>query len=221
MKHKEHGTSACPCCNISPLQRLEQLEPIIARVGFALAPGIVDLPSGERESFTYTVGLAAHGYPELVVVGVPMDQAAHTLGPAALQLLKGELRTGVRNSSILQGLDVCFVTTPADQFGSNLQLAKLWAGRDLDCIQMVWPDAKNLLPWEKGFDERFRERQPILSQMGADVPKPPKPLNKMGDAVVRTMPAPVINAQNNIKKNSESAFAFLGSQAKPWRKLSS
>jgi hypothetical protein len=29
-------------------------------------------------------------------------------------------------------------------------------------LQVVWPDPAGLFPWEQGFDERFRKRQPTF-----------------------------------------------------------
>lgn len=209
MKHPAHGTKACPCCNISPAERLEHLEPFIARVGFGLAPGILDLPSGESTTFTYTVGMAAHGLPEMVVIGVPFEAAVQTLGPAGERLVQGKIKTGVRDDSILQGLDVFFVPAEGAFFGAKLELSVLRSGVVPDLIQMVWPDAKNRFAWDPGFDEKFRERQPILSQLLADVPKPPMPKNPSGDPVERKAQQSNLDDDSADVARAASALEFV------------
>ena len=51
----------------------------------------------------------------------------------------------------------------AEHFGWNRWF---YAGDDFPCLQLIWPDRNGVFPWEKGFDETFREDQPDLSEHG-------------------------------------------------------
>jgi len=36
-------------------------------------------------------------------------------------------------------------------------------GRDFPVLQIVWPDKRGRFPWDADFDERTRDRQPVLA----------------------------------------------------------
>lgn len=99
--------------------------------------------------FAYTVGLAAHGLPELIVSGLP-DLTAHgildPLGRAMIAKEKtpvaGELRDDLLHNYPMYVLDA------TEQAQDEVGVARQIHGGPVSVLQLVWPDKTLLWPWE-------------------------------------------------------------------------
>lgn len=117
-----------------------------------------------RPEFSYTIGLTAHGLPELVITAVRVEPAARLLrlwGDYMLDtslLLPGErLECG---PWLLEGVQV-------DRPQDHLLLAERRYGSAVRGLQLAWADERGRWPWEPGHRAR-RAGQPLL---GAPAPQ--------------------------------------------------
>lgn len=113
-----------------------------------------------RAEFSYTVGLSAHGLPELVVTGVRTDNATRLLrlwGDYLLDtslVLPGEtLETG---PWLLEAVEV---ERPQEHLLTAIRLY----GERVRGLQLAWADARGVWPWEPGHRGR-RAGQPLLGR---------------------------------------------------------
>ena len=120
--------------------------------------------SRTEAELTYTVGLTAHGLPELLVAGVRQAEAARLValwGDYLLDqslILPGEtLETG---PFLLEAVEV-------ERPGDHLLLAVAIYGEDVRALQLAWADERGRWPWQAGHRAR-RAGQPLL---GARAPR--------------------------------------------------
>ncbi len=107
-----------------------------------------------RAPYAYTVGLAAHDRPELVVTGLPYDRAAGLLNSLAGQVIDGgppqpgelvPLPGGQRAVGPLA--EVVRVAEP----GVHLAVAAALNGPAFSALQLVYADEQGRWPWDAGF----------------------------------------------------------------------
>lgn len=135
------------------------------------------------EALTYTVGLAEHGFPELVMTGIPSRQAAEVLRRVAHATLTEswpfEFEPGHQVGWLGDDTPVTLVAVAdpedvpltlavaraanvdaiADEQGSTFRIGALQA------VQVVLPDAAGRWPWEDGCAFNLpggRKVQPLL-----------------------------------------------------------
>ncbi|MEU5554110.1 DUF4262 domain-containing protein [Micromonospora sp. NPDC047793] len=104
--------------------------------------------------FAYTVGLTAHGHPELITAGLP-PEVAHTLLNDLAQRVydKAERFThGQTVSDLIAGYDAIIIDgPPTDDLHPGMAIARY--GRDqIRLQQLVWPDQQGRFPWDSGYD---------------------------------------------------------------------
>ncbi|MGH9187288.1 MAG: DUF4262 domain-containing protein [Acidimicrobiales bacterium] len=106
------------CEGASPDEVLFHVHGVIEREGWAITP--IDAgPDGA--SWAYTIGLSAgFGHPELVIVGLDLDEAGILLQTLAERIRDGE-QFGPESWGIdVRGLDVGFVAVHPEQFRHGL-----------------------------------------------------------------------------------------------------
>lgn len=119
--------------------------------------GVFD-PDGEHPSFTYTVGLAAHGGAEYMIVGLDPRQAATVLNDIGARLTDGE-RFDEYSDSLLISLRVRFVDM-TDEHQANMARDFWWDNEvPLRVRQVLWPDPQGRLPGEAGVEAIWVEPQ--------------------------------------------------------------
>lgn len=105
---------------------------------------------GDDAPFTYTLGLTALGFPEVVTVGLPPETSQMVLAPVVDRVKAGEQFTnGQRLDDVLRGFPVMMLEVTDT---SELRVAHVLAGPDraVRAWQVVFPDAAGLWPWESG-----------------------------------------------------------------------
>src|SRR5438067_1135390 len=127
----------CVSCGMDAEEFLRRMEFMISQVGFGFAPGSYTTASGEDVGLLYTVGMAGHGLPEVVVTGLPFEVASESVYDVAQLILEDRIRTNVPDSRFLHELDVYFVPVPATQAGLILEMATARAGAPVHAIQIV------------------------------------------------------------------------------------
>jgi hypothetical protein len=117
-----------------------------------------------RAPYSYTVGLADHGKPELVVTGLPQQRAADLLNDVAAHLLHADAPVPGERIPLTDGplVEIVGVTEPS----AHLDVAAELCGPDLKAIQLVYADDRGHWPWDRGF-RGGRGGQPVLGARAA------------------------------------------------------
>ncbi len=115
--------------------------------------------------FAYTVGLTAHGFPELVIAGLPPHIAHAVLNDLAGRVYDTAVRFshGQRIGDLLVGYDAVIVDGPATE---ALYPGAAYARYGTDRVrlqQVAWPDPQGRFPWQPGYDHD-RYPQPLIGQ---------------------------------------------------------
>lgn len=125
---------------------LDDLRAKIENYGWAVR-NVVD--DDESLCLSYTVGLTAHGHPEVVMTGLPPD-----VGQAFLNLVGevvvhdgGRFEAGTVTTELTDGpgLPVLAVTDK----GELTAIDAIYG--DVPVLQVVWTDSAGHLPWEEEF----------------------------------------------------------------------
>lgn len=119
--------------------------------------------------FSYTAGLVTtYSHPEVIVFGLPPEVAHQLLNAVAARIKNGELRIedGMRDDKTLIGMSVVFRAVPPEQVRGHLNMARALQD-DVRAFQMIWPDAAGRFAWDSGFDEKYRDAQPLLFMRAA------------------------------------------------------
>lgn len=133
---------------------IEQIDSAIDESGF-YAQYVIPTADDEdphEPRFTYTVGLRAHGHPDLLVSGMTGRDAYATLAMVLVHVRRGKaFRDGEESHEVLDGSPVRFVAIPEE---AKLDLLALTAGYYADepfaALQVVFPDRAGRWPWEPG-----------------------------------------------------------------------
>jgi Domain of unknown function (DUF4262) len=135
---------------------LEHIRDVIAYSGFAIQ-GV----EGDRRSspWAYTVGLTAHGKPELVVTGLSIARSVQLLNDVASHVLHADPpRPGevvpLRDGPVIEIVEVSVPT-------AHLGIAVAIYGPGVRALQLVHADDRGHWPWEVGF-RGARGGQPLL-----------------------------------------------------------
>lgn len=117
-----------------------------------------------RAPYAYTVGLAGHARPELVVTGLPYNDAADLLNRIAAQLLQA----GAPGPGDLVALpdgrraEIVRVAEPS----VHLLVAAAVNGPEFSALQLVYADDQGRWPWDQDF-RGGRGGQPVLGGRGS------------------------------------------------------
>ncbi len=131
---------------------LRNQDDIIDRVGWAVT-AVLPTPEDPGAPFAYTVGLTAHGHPELIIAGLDPLIAQALLNDLAGRVYDTAARFthGQRVSDLLAGYDAAILDGPSTE---DLQPGTAYAryGRDrVRLQQIVWPDKDARFPWDSGY----------------------------------------------------------------------
>lgn len=132
--------------------------------------------TGHQTAYAYTVGLTAHGHPELLMVGLPpemMQQLLHDMGKAVVD---GRVyHHGERVEKIVKTFSLGIVAVPADVFTDYVGVAAHMAeASSVRGQQVLIPDPSGILPWDERCDPAYIAMQSrlfgeSLIQSGRDV----------------------------------------------------
>ena len=116
-------------------------------------------------SWAFTVGVYdTLGQPEIIVVGLKEDVAHFVLNKIRSRFRDGtRFIEGQREQGLLEHVE-CELREVNARWLQRLMGFALWfyGPEPFPVIQCVYPDLKGLFPWEDGFDESWRSRQPLL-----------------------------------------------------------
>jgi Domain of unknown function (DUF4262) len=112
-----------------------------------------------RSPYAYTVGLTAHGRPELVVTGLPYHRAVDLLNGVAEHVLHADAPR-VGEVIPLRGGPVIEIVRVAEP-SVHLPVASAINGPGFAALQLVHADDRGHWPWDVGF-RGGRGGQPVL-----------------------------------------------------------
>ncbi len=118
--------------------------------------------------FAYTVGLSRASLPEIICIGINPGISTEIINTlAALMRERGVPEPMTRIPDLVQGgIDTMLIDVPVEaSIDEYLCAAPRFSPRIDRVMQMVWPDTKNVFPFEPGFEERFRPMQPLLNRL--------------------------------------------------------
>jgi hypothetical protein len=132
---------------------------------------IMSISGDERAPpFVFSIGLFVnYGHAEIIIFGREPKNAAGIINVVRDDAAAGKKYVaGDVSSDILVGAKVCFIEVPLLLYDSYLGTA-IWfyrkSPRPFPCLQLLWPDANDLLPGETGYDDSLRKYQPILKSL--------------------------------------------------------
>ena len=122
--------------------------------------------SSGAPGYSCSLGLShSFDHPEVIVFGLAPDVAAELINALADEASDGrKFLPGTEAADLLQSYPVRF-TAVDDQQREQFFGAATWlyAERDLEVVQLVYPDQKGRWPWDESAREGFRANQPLLS----------------------------------------------------------
>lgn len=109
--------------------------------------------------FAYTVGLSTLGFPEVITYGMPRESAHACLNDIGMMVRQGRPpAVGAALTGFFCG-SVGYLLPVADT--SDLVTARE-VYPDVEAVQLVWPDGRGMLPWQRGYDHD-RWPQPLVA----------------------------------------------------------
>src|SRR5260370_11669712 len=127
---------------------------------------VIKVAAADSEpAFAYSLGLYENFlHPELILFGLDLNVMHRLINDAAKRIRKGhKYAEGQSYDDLLAGYDCEFRKVDANHHKGLVNYA-IWyyMSSPFPVLQLVWPDPAGLFPWEQGFDERFRKRQPTF-----------------------------------------------------------
>jgi hypothetical protein len=143
------------CAGATVEQILESTREDVARTGWSTF-GVFPTQENPIVSFTYTIGLGeTFDHPELIIYGLGVHAAWDVLACAVDLIRAGtRLEPGRRYGEVMSyrelpgDYDVEVRAHPSDP----LSVASGYYGREVEAVQIVWPDPEGRFPDEEGVE---------------------------------------------------------------------
>lgn len=144
---------------VSPSERaFADLKRMVDTHGWAIRHVLGDASAAP---FSYTVGLTARGWHELLVTGLPANVADVFIRNAVhVQELSGAFRPGDCTDALTESGSVALIRVDDRRV---MTAAERMLG-DFEALQLVWPDSRDNLPWDIGY-RNAPEAQPVLGSV--------------------------------------------------------
>ncbi|PKM46855.1 MAG: hypothetical protein CVV05_00115 [Gammaproteobacteria bacterium HGW-Gammaproteobacteria-1] len=150
----------CECCADGHEAVQQKIEDNIREHGVAII--FTQTEAAETIlNLAYTIGLADIGHPEVLVFALPAESAHMILNDIATRAREVALPMNERLDD-LANLPLILKPVAPSIAAEYIVQANARAGRELPALQLVWPDARGLFPWEEGFEQRLLAAQPHL-----------------------------------------------------------
>lgn len=151
---------------------LERVKSVVSKLGWVVQAVFPDVRSG-APGYAYTIGLHDRGERELVVFGLPVEIAHQLLNDVARDCLD---RRSQGDAVSEGGYEHDRWSGPMFLLNIQPECAQRYARLACDRSegnaryrQLVWADLRGRFPWDVGFDERFKNEQPLLRRESPDL----------------------------------------------------
>lgn len=143
---------------------LDQTKDHIEKYGLA----VIKIESTDYlPSFAYSVGLTeTYNHPEIICFGLKTE-LLHQLINDVAEIIKTEGRINLNKEyeNIFQNSRAKFLQIDKrnieDYFGVAV---KYFRTNEINGLQLIWTDRNNKFPWENGFEDEFKFKQPLLDR---------------------------------------------------------
>jgi hypothetical protein len=118
-------------------------------------------------SFGYTIGLTKnYNHPEIICFGLSIETLHAIINDAGELVKSGQnIEIGKDYLDFFENGKSQFITVHqnslSDYFGTAFEY---YDTTKFSAIQLVWTDTKNKLPWEIGFEAKYKFKQPLLDR---------------------------------------------------------
>ncbi|MFF0520144.1 DUF4262 domain-containing protein [Actinomadura nitritigenes] len=122
-------------------------------------------PDADGPGWAYTIGLwHSHRAPELAMFGGDVYETEEVLNALGREAAEGRAATdGERREGAVRGQTAAFRAVDPRWYEGLFRGAVAFYRRPpLPFLQVVWPNAEGLFPWQPGTDLPFRHSQPWL-----------------------------------------------------------
>ncbi len=140
----------------------------VERVGWHVV-GVAEESEPPLPPYAFSVGMYyTMGSPEIVIAGLPHQRAAEIINFIGLEVRAGRrIDTGSPVSDILHSHAAIFRPVPTSRHREHLGYA-VWfyhfLSDPLPCVQLFWPDANGLFPWDPDCQPTVVARQIDLTR---------------------------------------------------------
>ncbi len=135
--------------------------------GWALVPvRATSSASGPVPGYSFTIGLGAWSFPDVVVYGLAPVAARGIVGEL-VDILKGggDVPIGAPFVGLFDG-GLRSALLSIDDLAGRFPIADAWYGSATwHMVQLTYPDPDGWLPWEPGFDRRMVLAQPLIGRV--------------------------------------------------------
>ncbi|ESQ88729.1 hypothetical protein ABAC460_14865 [Asticcacaulis sp. AC460] len=124
---------------------------------------------GNQPGFTFTTGFwVTHRAPEIIVFGLKAEIAHSVFWDLYRDIANGQtLPLCSRSDELLGNHDAYLFPVHKTHYPEYLGWSRwFYAGDEFPCVQLVWPDRKNVFPWEETFDATMAAKQIDISESG-------------------------------------------------------
>ncbi len=138
---------------------------MIDRVGWSVTLVHSSGDDDRGSPYAYTVGLAAHGYPELLIAGLDPAVSQQLLNDLAARVYDRaeRFRHGQRIGDLIAGYDAAIIDgEPTEHLHLGAAIAR-YGQEQVRVQQIVWPDPHGRFPWDDGYAYSLQV-QPILGR---------------------------------------------------------
>ncbi|HZX76344.1 DUF4262 domain-containing protein [Lysobacter sp.] len=120
-------------------------------------------PDEKEPPFSYSIGIAkSSGAPEIIIVGLSSKQSHRMVNEYNRRCQAGErFQPGVLYLGFLDDFAVQFGPVTREQRAEYMRSA--CCGPEFEAVQLIWPNASGVWPWDPEASEWFRANQPLLS----------------------------------------------------------
>jgi hypothetical protein len=146
------------------VEAVEKIKALIAQHGWT----VLSFEKGKAfPQYSYTVGLARKGVPELIMLGLDADTSRAALNRLAQKLIAGDQ---VANGDRLDQIISVYAVVPRELSSAiaakHMKFAKLFAqNQPWKALQVYWPDPSGIFPWEADYDKTWLKLQPNLGSL--------------------------------------------------------
>jgi hypothetical protein len=123
----------------------------------------------ENLGFAYSTGIwLKTGFPEIVAFSLKQQNVHAVLWDIFRGIQSGNPPPIGKRAGIFADLDGVLLPCAKSPHYRELFGWSRWfyGGDDFECVQLVWPDTQGRFPWERGFEQGFRDLQPDLTEHG-------------------------------------------------------
>jgi len=146
---------------VSVLQRREQHGWFVNRIA----------EDADGPAFAYSFGLYEEfGHPEIIIFGLPEGTMQQLINDVGRRVRSGvRYATGDVSSELIENYTCAFRAVNPLQYRNTFTWTVWFYEREsFPALQLFWPDKQGKFPWEAGFKEQLRHRQPDLSRAPVD-----------------------------------------------------